>query len=135
MIVREQATALRSTLMRRLIHPLASPLDEHRHDNALVRKGMRQVLCSALVVRSVARPPLSQFSRGVAVHQPFLNQNRSVSSRRSSRMVTGRSSTRRKSVSLVMKSVHSACKAVTAWRASGVFKPVAARRRAVSSQI
>ena len=52
---------------------------------------------------------------------------------RSSRTVTGRSSTRRKSASLVTKSAQSARRAVAAWIASGVVSRATARKRAASS--
>ena len=52
---------------------------------------------------------------------------------KSSKTVVGNSRIRRKSLSLVMKSAQPAHRAVAAWRASGVPKPVSARRRAASS--
>ena len=54
-------------------------------------------------------------------------------STRSSRTTIGKPWTRRKSMSLVMKIEQPDRRAVEACRASGVFKPVSARRRAASS--
>ena len=64
---------------------------------------------------------------------PLSYQTGPDSSTRSLSITTGNPCTRRKSVSLVMKSAQLARRAVAAWSASVVLRPVAARSRAASS--